>query len=64
MLAFPQAAAGEHVNAVLLLCRRNRPYRRLYEKENTDTDADGIPDIYQQAAPAPVGADRSDGTSG
>ncbi|WSQ12866.1 Na+/H+ antiporter NhaA [Streptomyces sp. NBC_01231] len=75
-LAFPQAALGEHVKAavliaslasallaVLLLRRRNRIYRRLYEEENTDADADGIPDVYQRAAPTPAGADRSDGVS-
>ncbi|MFG2456532.1 Na+/H+ antiporter NhaA [Streptomyces sp. NPDC048523] len=74
-LAFPQTA-GEHVKAAvliaslasallaaLLLRRRNRIYRRLYEEENTDADADGIPDIYQQATATPAGADRSDGTS-
>lgn len=81
-LAFPQTALGEHVKAAvliaslasallatLLLRRRNRLYRRLYEEENTDADADGIPDIYQQAAPTPAastpaGPDRADGASG
>lgn len=60
-LAFPDAAVGEHVKAAvliasltaallatLLLRRRNTVYRRLYEEENLDQDADGIPDIYQR----------------
>ncbi|PTH90456.1 Na+/H+ antiporter NhaA [Streptomyces sp. A244] len=60
-LAFPGAAVGEHVKAAvliasltaallaaLLLRRRNTIYRRLYEEENLDEDADGIPDIYQR----------------
>ncbi|MDQ0831389.1 NhaA family Na+:H+ antiporter [Streptomyces achromogenes] len=75
-LAFPQAALGEHVKAAvliaslasallaaLLLRRRNRIYRHLCEEENTDGDADGIPDIYQPAAPTPVGSNRSDGAA-
>jgi NhaA family Na+:H+ antiporter len=60
-LAFPGTAVGEHVKAAvliasltaallaaLLLRRRNAVYRRLYEEENLDADADGIPDIYQR----------------
>ncbi|MEU1849357.1 Na+/H+ antiporter NhaA [Streptomyces sp. NPDC019990] len=60
-LAFPGTAVGEHVKAAvliasltaallaaLLLRRRNAVYRRLYEEENLDEDADGIPDIYQR----------------
>ncbi|WAU81445.1 Na+/H+ antiporter NhaA [Streptomyces sp. Qhu-G9] len=60
-LAFPASAVGEHVKAAvliaslaaallasLLLRRRNTVYRRLYEEENLDQDADGIPDIYQR----------------
>jgi NhaA family Na+:H+ antiporter len=60
-LAFPATAVGEHVKAAvliasftaallatLLLRRRNTVYRRLYEEENLDQDADGIPDIYQR----------------
>ncbi len=34
--------------AAVLLRRRNRVYRRLYEEESTDADHDGIPDIYQR----------------
>lgn len=34
--------------ASLLLRLRNNKYRRLYEEENVDADADGVPDIYQQ----------------
>ncbi|MFD8949782.1 hypothetical protein ACFV0B_13100 [Streptomyces xanthophaeus] len=34
--------------AAALLRRRNAPYKRLYEEENVDADADGIPDIYQR----------------
>ncbi|MFI7502709.1 Na+/H+ antiporter NhaA [Streptomyces sp. NPDC049687] len=72
-LAFPQAASGEQFKAAVLIAslasallaalilrRLNRIYRRLYEEENTDADADGIPDLYQRAAPTPTGADRSD----
>ncbi|MET9393461.1 Na+/H+ antiporter NhaA [Streptomyces sp. NPDC006624] len=59
-LAFPGTPVGEHVKAAvliasliaallatLLLRRRNAVYRRLYEEENRDADADGIPDVYQ-----------------
>ncbi|MFG2292380.1 Na+/H+ antiporter NhaA [Streptomyces sp. NPDC048603] len=69
-LAFPGQEAGEHVKAAVLtgsltaallaavlLRRRNRTYRRLYEAEpadaDTDADADGIPDIYRQDVPGP-----------
>ncbi|WP_381795735.1 Na+/H+ antiporter NhaA [Streptomyces niveus] len=34
--------------AVLLVKRRDRIYRRLFEEENRDDDLDGIPDIYQR----------------
>jgi Na+:H+ antiporter, NhaA family len=60
-LAFPGTAVGEHVKAAVLIAsliaallasgllrRRNAVYRRLYEEENLDEDADGIPDIYQR----------------
>ncbi|GGS97948.1 Na(+)/H(+) antiporter NhaA 3 [Streptomyces tanashiensis] len=59
-LSFPVAAQVEHVKAAVLigsltaaflaalvLRRRNRVYKRLYEEENLDADADGIPDVYQ-----------------
>ncbi|MFF8606106.1 Na+/H+ antiporter NhaA [Streptomyces sp. NPDC015346] len=59
-LAFPDPAAGEHVKAAVLagsliaavlaavlLRRRNRVYKQLWEEEERDEDADGIPDIYQ-----------------
>ncbi|MFF5455093.1 Na+/H+ antiporter NhaA [Streptomyces sp. NPDC012950] len=62
-LAFPDPARAEHVKAAvligslvaaalaaLLLRRRNRVYRRLYEDEERDEDADGIPDVYQVGA--------------
>ncbi|MDX3532949.1 Na+/H+ antiporter NhaA [Streptomyces sp. MB09-01] len=68
-LAFPGAAVGEHVKAAVLIAsvtaavlaavllrRRNTLYRRLYEEENADDDADGIPDIYQRTPAAPAGA--------
>ena len=61
-LAFPDPAAAEHIKAAvlvgsliaaglaaLLVKRRNGIYRRLYEEEMRDEDADGIPDVYQQA---------------
>ncbi|WP_405421685.1 Na+/H+ antiporter NhaA [Streptomyces erythrochromogenes] len=60
-LAFPGAVVGEHVKAAVLIAsvtaavlaavllrRRNTVYKRLYEEENLDADADGIPDIYQR----------------
>ncbi|MFD5130926.1 Na+/H+ antiporter NhaA [Streptomyces olindensis] len=34
--------------AALLVKRRNSIYRRLWEAEHLDEDADGIPDIYQR----------------
>ncbi|MEJ8661878.1 MULTISPECIES: Na+/H+ antiporter NhaA [Streptomyces] len=42
--------------AALLIKRRNAVYRRLYEEETRDDDADGIPDIYQRAGSAPGSA--------
>ena len=36
------------VLASILLRIRNRTYRRICEHEDTDTDLDGIPDIYQK----------------
>ena len=36
------------VLASVLLRIRNRTYRRICEQEDTDTDQDGIPDIYQK----------------
>ncbi len=33
--------------AAIVLGRRNRVYRRLHERSRRDSDADGIPDIYQ-----------------
>ncbi|MEU6031491.1 Hsp20/alpha crystallin family protein [Streptomyces tauricus] len=52
------------VLAVLILRLRNQLYRRLYEEENIDADADGIPDIYQRTAQAVVEADRKGDTGG
>ncbi|MEU9238283.1 Na+/H+ antiporter NhaA [Streptomyces sp. NPDC048385] len=60
-LAFPDPADAEHIKAAvlfgsliaavvaaLLVKRRNKIYRRLWEAETLDEDADGVPDIYQQ----------------
>lgn len=71
-LAFTDPADIEHVKAAvllgsliaaalaaLLIKRRNGIYRRLWEAENRDEDADGIPDIYQSAA---LGRDGAEGT--
>jgi NhaA family Na+:H+ antiporter len=33
--------------AAMVLRRRNRHYRELQERESLDTDADGIPDVYE-----------------
>lgn len=62
-LAFPGMAVGEHVKAAVLIAsltaallatvllrRRNGVYRRLYEEENLDEDADGVPDIHQRSS--------------
>ncbi|MET9393338.1 Na+/H+ antiporter NhaA [Streptomyces sp. NPDC006624] len=38
--------------ATVLLKIRNVKYRRLYEQENRDEDADGIPDVYEEDDPA------------
>ncbi|MEW2172169.1 Na+/H+ antiporter NhaA [Streptomyces sp. NPDC007027] len=59
-LAFPSSELGDEVKAAVLLAsvlsaavaaallrRRNRLYRELCEAEDVDSDADGIPDIYQ-----------------
>ena len=34
--------------AATVLVRRNRVYRRICERENRDSDGDGVPDVYQQ----------------
>ncbi|MFF7969382.1 Na+/H+ antiporter NhaA [Streptomyces sp. NPDC007903] len=62
-LAFTDPADAEHIKAAvligsliaaaaaaLLVKRRNGIYRRLWEAETLDEDADGIPDIYGQSA--------------
>ncbi|MFJ6637092.1 Na+/H+ antiporter NhaA [Streptomyces sp. NPDC091376] len=72
-LAFPDPADAERIKAAVLvgsliavglaavlIKRRNAVYRRLYEEETRDDDADGIPDIYQQAGAVrgSAGSDR------
>ncbi|MFJ5708381.1 Na+/H+ antiporter NhaA [Streptomyces sp. NPDC093105] len=70
-LAFPDPAQAEHVKAAvligsltaaalaaLLLRRRNRIYKQLYEAENRDDDGDGIPDCYQIESGARPGGSR------
>ncbi|MEF2529022.1 Na+/H+ antiporter NhaA [Streptomyces sp. CS62] len=65
-LAFPGQAVTEQIKAAvligsaisailaaLLLRHRNTVYKRLYEEETLDTDADGIPDIYQRESAPP-----------
>ncbi|MFU8871583.1 Na+/H+ antiporter NhaA [Micromonospora sp. SL4-19] len=34
--------------AATVLVRRNRVYRRISERENRDSDGDGVPDVYQE----------------
>jgi len=60
-LAFgPASTTTEHVKvgvlsgsliaallATVILRARNRTYRRLYERESVDANADGIPDVYE-----------------
>ncbi|MDG9715607.1 Na+/H+ antiporter NhaA [Streptomyces sp. DH24] len=59
-LSYPSPTDQEHIKAAVLLGSltaallscvllrlRNNQYRRLYEAETADVDADGIPDIYQ-----------------
>ncbi|MCY0944148.1 Na+/H+ antiporter NhaA [Streptomyces antarcticus] len=73
-LAFPGTEVGEHVKAAVLVAsltaavlaavllrRRNKIYRRLYEAENIDADNDGIPDIYQHTPAAEGPTARTDG---
>lgn len=73
-LALPGSATGEHVKAAVLvgsllsaalaavlLRRSNVICLRLSEEQNLDTDADGIPDIYQRSATA---AERQGGQTG
>ncbi|WP_406206311.1 Na+/H+ antiporter NhaA [Streptomyces sp. NBC_01017] len=68
-LAFPDPTDAEHIKAAvllgsliaaalaaLLIKRRNGIYRRLWEEETRDEDADGIPDIYQRTSPGPGSA--------
>ncbi|GAP49861.1 Na+/H+ antiporter NhaA [Streptomyces azureus] len=68
-LAFPGPAEAELIKAAVLLGsliaaalaallvkRRNGVYRRLWEEETRDEDADGIPDIYQRTSSGPGSA--------
>ncbi|MFH8410551.1 Na+/H+ antiporter NhaA [Streptomyces sp. NPDC018019] len=63
-LAFADPAGAGHIKAAVLLGslvaaavaavlikRRNEIYRRLWEAEMRDDDADGVPDIYQRVSP-------------
>ena len=34
--------------AAVLVKSRDRAYRRIVEQEEADTDADGVPDVYQE----------------
>ncbi|OCC11474.1 Na+/H+ antiporter NhaA [Streptomyces sp. PTY087I2] len=73
-LAFPGTALGDEVKAAVLLAsllsavvaaallrRRNRLYRQLSEAEDVDSDADGIPDIYQRPGAGTPGEAAADG---
>ena len=48
------------VVAAVLVKRRNGIYRRLWEAETRDEDADGIPDIYQPTARGRAGGGGMD----
>ncbi|GAA2927476.1 Na+/H+ antiporter NhaA [Streptomyces enissocaesilis] len=63
-LAYPDPADLERIKAgvllgslasalmaCVLLKLRNNKYRRLYEEETLDENADGVPDVYQQDHP-------------
>lgn len=65
-LAFASADRTDHVKvgvlagsvlaallAGVLLRSRNRAYRALEALESTDTDADGVPDVFEEEEPAP-----------
>ncbi|MGX8904201.1 Na+/H+ antiporter NhaA [Streptomyces netropsis] len=67
-LAFPDPVDTEHIktavllgsllaaaSAALLVKRRNRVYRRLWEAETRDEDADSVPDLYQRTHHGPKG---------
>ena len=64
-LAFTDPADAERIKAAVLLGsliaaavaaalikRRNSIYRRLWQSETKDVDADGVPDVHQQVEPA------------
>ncbi|NHA69772.1 Na+/H+ antiporter NhaA [Phycicoccus flavus] len=42
--------------ASVVLRRRNKVYKRIHEEETRDEDGDGIPDCYQEDAPAASGS--------
>ncbi|MFJ8182749.1 Na+/H+ antiporter NhaA [Streptomyces sp. NPDC096105] len=65
-VSFPDPAAAGQIKAAVLLAsvlaagvasllvkRRDRVYRRLWEAENRDGDADGVPDVHQQHTDRP-----------
>ncbi|MBX9399244.1 Na+/H+ antiporter NhaA [Streptomyces sp. TRM72054] len=76
-LAFPDPADAERIKAAvlvgsvtaaglaaLLVKRRNGIYRRLYEEETRDEDADGVPDVYQRRDPQIGSASAPDHSDG
>jgi NhaA family Na+:H+ antiporter len=42
--------------AAVLLRIRNRHYRAVCQAESTDSDRDGVPDVYQSKEPTGGGA--------
>ena len=49
--------------ATVVLRVRNRHYRRMWDEEQVDDDADGIPDVYQRGPDTPGSPGRRRGSA-